>query len=137
MALTQDIVHYSHIQVHPVVVMEEITLHLHQQLVHPGWGKYWETSPLLPGGLMGLDQYKIILYSTTALFQAPPPRARIPWRYLVPAVICVMLPSSDSPSIQHYLLPALHYVGTTLAPYSVSQYPVPCIIYPPTAPFLA
>ena len=71
-ALTQDIVHYSHIQVHPVVVMEEITLHLHQQLVHPGWGKYWETSPLLHGGLMGLDHYKIILYSTTALFQAPP-----------------------------------------------------------------
>ena len=71
-ALPQVIFQYPHIQVHTVVLMEEITLHLHQQLVHPGWEQSWEISPLLPGGPMGLAHYKIIMYSTTALFQAPP-----------------------------------------------------------------
>ena len=124
-ALPQGIVQYSYIQVHPVVVVEAITLHLHQQLVHPGWGKSWDVSPLLPGGPMSLDHYKIILYSTTNLFQPPP---HILWRYLVPAVICVMLPSSDPPSIQHDLAPSLNYVGPTLAPCSVSLDPAP--LYP-------
>ena len=72
-ALPQGIVQYPHIQVHPVVVIEAISLHLHQQLVHPGWEKSWEIPPLLLGGPIGMYHYKIILYFTTDLFQAPSP----------------------------------------------------------------
>ena len=46
---------------------------LHQKLVQPGLDKSWDIPFLLPRWPMGLAHYKIILYYTTALFQAPPP----------------------------------------------------------------
>ena len=53
------------------------------------------------------------------------------------AVICIILPSSDPPSIHNDMAPALHSVGPKLAPCYVSLDPAPCIIHPSPAPFPA